>query len=65
MTTTTPQRAPRNPDHGKISKRAADYSPGMPQSHCGICRHYQGSGRCAIVAGSVEPSYWCRYFKKR
>lgn len=35
--------------------------PAQGPNHCGDCKHYLG-GRCAIVAGTVQPEDWCRKF---
>lgn len=48
---------------GKISKAEADYSPGKPHAHCGLCVHYDGHHGCEIVAGRIEPAMWCKYFE--
>jgi hypothetical protein len=54
----------------KQAKGQVDYSRGMKASHCGICRYYRrGShgtmGTCQKVAGSIDPSYWCKLFRKK
>jgi len=52
------------------SKEAANYTPdGSPSEHCSICLHWfvgtipSAEGTCQIVAGSINPSGWCRYFR--
>jgi hypothetical protein len=47
----------------KRSKESVDYSKGMPQSHCGICKHYS-PGSCELVEGEIDPSYWCELFAR-
>jgi hypothetical protein len=51
------------------SKEAAQYTPdGTPSEHCSICLYWTtgptstAPGDCHIVAGSVAPSGWCRYY---
>jgi hypothetical protein len=44
----------------KISQQAANYRPGTPMQHCGICTHYQAAGEapmgaCTQVAGPISP----------
>lgn len=49
----------------KKTKREVDYSRGMKKSHCAICVHYQSPGACELVAGRIDPSYWCKLFKRK
>jgi hypothetical protein len=54
----------------KKSKSSVDYSKGMTSSHCGICTHYiKGShglqGMCELVAGNIDPAYWCKLFERK
>jgi len=51
-------------DPSKRSKASVNYSKGMPESHCGICRYFQPPNACQLVAGHIVPDYWCRLFKK-
>jgi hypothetical protein len=46
---------------GKMSKSQADYSPGKPNAHCGICEHYKDH-TCELVAGPIDPAQWCRLY---
>lgn len=48
----------------KVSQESVDYSPGMKTSHCGICEHYIEPHACEKVKGDINPSYWCKLFKK-
>lgn len=48
----------------KKTKEEVDYSKGMPQSHCGICRHFREPSSCTLVAGKINPEYWCKLFEK-
>lgn len=47
------------------TKRSVDYGRGMASAHCGICKHYLGKGRCAMVVGVVRPDGWCKLFSKK
>lgn len=49
----------------KRTKVSVDYSPGHPFSRCGLCVHYDGHGGCALVAGTIDPAYWCKLFSRR
>jgi len=52
----------------KRYKDEVDYSAGMPQSHCGICKYYIGKenvGHCTKVYGMIRASAWCRLFQKK
>lgn len=49
----------------KKTKTEVDYSKGMPKSHCSLCVHYLGKGVCELVAGKINPAYWCKLFKKK
>ncbi len=51
-------------DSDKYDKDEVDYSLGYKPAHCGICEHYLTSGHCRIVAGKIDPKYWCKKFKK-
>ncbi len=52
------------------SKEAADYTAhaGSAREHCAICKFWTigptstSDGLCHIVAGSIRPEGWCRYF---
>lgn len=48
----------------KVSKASVDYSPGRHNSRCGLCTYYY-QGTCELVAGHIDPDYWCRLFKMR
>ena len=51
-------------DTDKYDKDEVDYSLGYKPAHCGICQHYLTSGHCRIVAGKIDPKYWCKKFQK-
>ena len=47
------------------TKAEAHYRPmEEPDQQCGNCDHYS-SGRCEIVAGSIDPDYVCDWWKER
>jgi hypothetical protein len=53
----------------KQAKASVDYGKGMKSAHCSICTHYQRGkqglhGSCELVAGSIDPEFWCKLFKK-
>ena len=50
----------------KVAKATAKYrsSPKSGKS-CSGCKHYKGSGRCALVAGKVSSSGYCNYYSKK
>jgi len=39
----------------KQTMAEANYRRGDPIDHCGICRFYQGEGRCSRVMGNISP----------
>lgn len=48
----------------KYTKQEVAYTDkGHKDSHCSICRHWQGGGRCEIVNGKVVAGGWCEHFK--
>jgi|SwirhisoilCB2_FD_contig_21_40597106_length_254_multi_7_in_0_out_0_1 hypothetical protein len=50
---------------GKFSKAEVDYSRGMGETRCKNCTHYMGNHVCELVAGDIDPEYWCKKFQKR
>jgi hypothetical protein len=36
----------------------------MPESHCGICKHYRSPGACELVESPIDPEYWCELFAR-
>ena len=46
----------------KLSKDAVNYSPGEDDDRCSNCKHFQSPSSCALVAGSIDPDYWCEKF---
>lgn len=52
---------PRSED-SKLSKASVDYSPGKGDTRCRNCAHFDGDDACALVAGEIDPDYWCKRF---
>lgn len=55
------------PTHKKAD---VDYSKGMPEAHCSICRFYheglyKDAGRCEKVKGTIGADMWCKLFRKK
>jgi hypothetical protein len=48
----------------KHTQASVDYSPGMPQSKCEICRHFLPPEACALVEGPIDPQFWCELFER-
>ncbi len=59
-----PGTVPSGAGRGKVSKAAARYQT-RPNGNqrCGRCAHFLAPNRCEIVAGSISPNGWSRYFK--
>lgn len=53
------------PAKGKRRKDAVSYSPGMGDTRCRNCEHYDGNHHCDRVSGFIDPDYWCRLFERR
>jgi len=51
-------------DAEKQTKEAVDYGEGMPQSHCGICKHFIEPDGCALVEGVIKAEDWCKLFER-
>ncbi len=49
-------------DMAKLTKAEVDYSPGMGETRCRNCEHFLPPNSCEVVAGSIDPAYWCRRF---
>lgn len=50
-------------DSGKIAQAAAHYvSKSEKATHCGICKFFNESGSCAIVAGTILAEGGCQLF---
>ena len=50
----------------KVAKATAKYRS-SPRSgkKCSGCKHYKGSGKCALVAGTVSANGYCNYYSKK
>jgi len=55
-------------DDNLLSPESVDYSPGIGEKVCGNCVHYivekdgAPTSLCEIVAGDIDPEYWCKRF---
>jgi 8-oxo-dGTP pyrophosphatase MutT (NUDIX family) len=49
-------------DEDKLSKEEVDYSLGEDDDRCANCKHFESPSSCALVAGSIDPDYWCKKF---
>jgi hypothetical protein len=58
-------KKPATRDVHKLSKSSVNYSKGMGKTRCRNCSHYAGAGVCRLVAGEINPDYWCRKFTSR
>ena len=48
----------------KLPKSEVDYSYGKPHAHCAMCEHFLRPHSCQIVAGTIDPEWWCNRFKR-
>jgi hypothetical protein len=55
------------PEKMKLSKAEVDYGPAKGDDRCGGCKHFEvlAPRHCEIVAGKIEPSYWCEKFEAK
>lgn len=63
--TLSPAKAPEGGrwDPGDVKYRPAD--PDDLNRRCLSCKHFEASGACEIVKGTIDPNYVCdRYSKK-
>jgi hypothetical protein len=50
----------------KLAHKAVQYGPGHPRGdHCAVCRHFEATQHCDIVADPIQPLGWCNRFAKR
>ncbi|HZZ60509.1 MAG TPA: high-potential iron-sulfur protein [Roseiarcus sp.] len=46
-----------------VSQKAAAYQDHPNDgNHCSECRFFQGDHSCKIIAGSISPNGWCKYY---
>ena len=50
----------------KMPQKASQYQT-MPKgpSDCGNCSHFEPPKSCGIVAGTISPKGWCRFYVKK
>jgi uncharacterized protein len=51
-------------DAKQVSAASVDYGPGMPESHCGICRFFTAPHGCSRVIEPVDADGWCKLFSR-
>lgn len=49
----------------KLSKMEVDYGPAKGADRCEKCEHYLDPRQCELVAGDIDPAYWCEKFEAR
>lgn len=50
-------------DADLFTKAEVDYSLGKGSDRCKNCEHFIDGGHCALVAGTIDPEYWCKKFE--
>lgn len=53
---------PEHAGDAKLSKQEVDYSIGKGESRCKNCAHFEAPNACELVAGVIDPDYWCKRF---
>src|SRR6185437_1458528 len=48
----------------KLAKADVNYSEGNGEDRCGNCQHFEAPAACALVAGEIDPTYWCENFER-
>lgn len=49
----------------KVTPQSVNYSKStMRRDRCGACRHFEPPKSCKLVAGRIDPSYWCKLFER-
>ena len=48
----------------KRSKGSVNYSKGMKERRCGLCRYYSTDHKCQKVQGYIGPGMWCELFER-
>lgn len=46
-----------------VTKTEAHYRPADGKDHCSDCAHFETSGRCEIVVGTIRPEDVCDHYK--
>lgn len=57
---------PMQAEAAKATKSQASYqdSPKHGQ-HCALCRYFQKPNSCQLVAGTINPNGWCKFFNAK
>src|SRR6185437_13123260 len=50
-------------DDAKVEKSSVDYSAGKGSDRCKNSVHFEKPDACEIVAGAIDPEYWCERFQ--
>lgn len=60
------------PMNGRVSKEQAEYTPtaASMSERCARCEHFMPNpggkhDACHVVAGDIQPTGWCKYFKRK
>jgi hypothetical protein len=58
--------APQRADAGNMTQKAAGYQPTPKDGkRCDGCALFQPPSACKIVAGTIDPAGWCRFWVKK
>ena len=52
-------------DTNKKSKKEVNYSKGMKNSRCGVCKYFISPDACDKVKGEIDKNYWCELFEAK
>jgi len=57
---------PMQAEAAKATQSQANYqdSPKGGQ-HCELCRYFQKPNSCQLVAGTISPNGWCKFFNAK
>lgn len=58
-------REPEHAEDAKLDKADVRYSPAKDEDRCRNCVHFEVPSRCEIVAGDIDPDYWCERFEAK
>jgi len=58
--------APQRADAGNMTQQAAGYQPTPKDGkRCDGCSLFQAPSSCKLVAGTIDPAGWCRFWVKK
>ena len=57
---------PMQAEAAKATQAQANYQ-GTPKGgqHCELCRYFQKPNSCQLVAGTISPNGWCKFFNAK